>query len=201
MVSENSIGQQAITDTGPEPAPVMLPANWCNMSLVDGVSVEKPGIYEWSVEGAGFYIGKYKRITRPTKEYARNVSNFLNGKAYRPAKPAGYRRIHRELAKAHTDGRKISLTILENVDPANLSAREAELIRKKGNLNDPPFGSKTGAKAANTSSSSTGHFTANDSAIIMIGTIVEITSHITEEQRESNAKHDMMIREARNAKP
>jgi len=31
-----------------------------------GVDVRLPGLYEWHIEGVGSYIGKYKRIRRPT---------------------------------------------------------------------------------------------------------------------------------------
>jgi hypothetical protein len=118
-----------------------VPPEWCTVNVVPGVDREKAGIYEWHIEGVGTYIGKYKRIRRPTKEYRRNVARLLNDLPYRKGKPDGFRRIHRELFAAHRAGTKITLTILENVADAALRAlRESALIRERGSLNDPPFG-------------------------------------------------------------
>ena len=120
--------------------PRVLSPGWYTYVIRDGVDIDKPGIYEWRVEGAGTYIGKYKRIRRPTKEYGRNVVRLLTGKPYRLGNPDGFRRVHRELEQAHREGRKITLTILENVAPSDLARRENELIAEWGSLNDPPFG-------------------------------------------------------------
>jgi hypothetical protein len=114
-----------------------LPEGWCCYCVNDGVDTKKPGIYQWRIEGAGSYIGKYGRIRRPTKEYRRNLIGLLNSRAYRKANPDGYRRIHRELASAHRDGRRIELIILENVCAAKINERERELIKSLGNLNGP----------------------------------------------------------------
>jgi hypothetical protein len=92
---------------------------------------------ESTLEGAGSYIGKYGRIRRPTKEYRRNLIRFLNGRAYRKANPDGYRRVHRELAQAHKDGRRIELINLENVCADQINERERELIELLGTLNGP----------------------------------------------------------------
>ena len=81
--------------------PVTLPQDWYIYVVNDGVNVDQPGLYEWAIEGVGTYIGKYKRIRRPTKEYARNVVRLLNNKPYRVGNPNGFRRIHREL-NVHT---------------------------------------------------------------------------------------------------
>jgi hypothetical protein len=116
---------------------IKLPADWYEYVLRDGASEEKPGIYEWQIEGAGSYIGKYGRIRRPTKEYRRNVTRLLNCQPYRKSKPDRYRRIHHELALAHREKRKITLIILENVDPSHIDKRERALINLRGKLNGP----------------------------------------------------------------
>jgi hypothetical protein len=121
---------------------IQLPVDWRAYNE-NGVNLDFPGIYEWYIEGCGSYIGKYKRKHRPLKEYARNVQNILNGSYYRRSKPDGFRRIHRELARAHLEGRLIRLIILENVEPLRINERERELIAERGALNDPPFGRKT----------------------------------------------------------
>lgn len=113
----------------------LLPSGWYQYILTDGVVETLPGIYEWRIEGAGSYIGKYTWINRPKSEYEKNVLKILNGWPYRPQKPDKFRRIHRELAKAHREGRHITLVILENVEPSSLNQRENELIAERGRLN------------------------------------------------------------------
>ena len=113
----------------------VLPANWYEFTIIDGVDEKFPGIYEWQIEDVGSYIGKYGRIRRPRKEYGRNVVRLLNGLPYRRAKPERYRRIPHELALAHPTGRKIRLIILENVDATQIDDRERALIELRGNLN------------------------------------------------------------------
>lgn len=117
--------------------PFTLPDGWYCYRVNDGVDTKKPGIYQWRIEGAGSYIGKYGRIRRPTKEYRRNLIRLLNSRAYRKANPGGYRRIHHELACAHREGRRIELIILENVCADKINEREGELIKLLGTLNGP----------------------------------------------------------------
>src|ERR1035437_4737306 len=119
----------------PNTSPKKLPADWRSYVVAEGVDTELPGIYEWQIEGVGSYIGRYSDISRPTRAYDRHVENLLNDrKVYRPKNPDGYRRIHRELIKAYLEGRTVKLTILENVERANLSRRERELIIERGAL-------------------------------------------------------------------
>ena len=116
--------------------------DWHHYTVVPGVDVTKPGLYEWIIEGAGSYIGQYGRIGRPTRAYARNVARLIAGGGYRASMPEGFRRIHRELAAAHREGRRIELVILENGERPALNDRERALIRERGKLNDPPFGKR-----------------------------------------------------------
>ena len=125
------------------PAPVLieaLPPEWYIYTVSPGVDPGKRGIYEWKIEDAGSYIGQYSRIDRPTKAYGRNVTNLMNNKPYRPKKPDGFRRIHRELERAHRDGRLIELIILENAEKPGINDRERQLVAERGSLNDPPYG-------------------------------------------------------------
>jgi hypothetical protein len=114
-----------------------LSDRWCEYLVCEGVDQKKPGIYEWKIDGVGSYIGKYRRISRPTKHYRRNVIRLMNGDPYRKGKPAGFRRIHLELEKAVRENRRIELHILENVAVAEINVREAELIKLRGTLNGP----------------------------------------------------------------
>ena len=34
----------------------------------------RPGLYEWRIEGKGSYIGQYRWISRPRREYGLNVA-------------------------------------------------------------------------------------------------------------------------------
>ena len=79
---------------------VILPHDWFTYVLPSGVREDRPGIYEWRIEGVGVYIGKYTRISRPKKQYTRNVSNLANRLPYRPRNPNGFRRIHKELERS-----------------------------------------------------------------------------------------------------
>jgi hypothetical protein len=112
----------------------LLPEDWYTFVVAEGVDTKQPGLYEWHIEGVGSYIGKYKSIDRPKKQYSRNVQNLLDGKPYRKSY-AAFRRIHHELAEAHKSEKKITLTILENCSPEEINARELLLIKERGRLN------------------------------------------------------------------
>lgn len=113
-----------------------LPAGWYCYRVNDGVDVNRPGIYEWRIDGMGSYIGQYRWISRPTTHYGRNLIKLFNGLPYRKRSPDGFRRIHRALADAHRDGRRIELVIVENVESKiERNRRERELIALRGNLN------------------------------------------------------------------
>jgi hypothetical protein len=106
----------------------------------DGVNISLPGLYEWKIGERGSYIGKYKRIKRPTREYGRNVKRLMEGKAYRLNNPDGFRKIHLELAEAHRKGWAITLIILENAQESEINRCERKLIADRGALNTPPYG-------------------------------------------------------------
>ena len=114
---------------------LILPNDWFSCIIELGVDTSKPGIYQWEIDGAGIYIGKYTHFSRPIREYERNVLKMLTGRPYRPKKPDAWRRIHRELYAALTDGRAIKLTILENCSSEQLAIRERQLIAERGTLN------------------------------------------------------------------
>jgi hypothetical protein len=120
--------------------PLVLPRCWYSYVVNDGVDESLPGLYEWKIAKRGSYIGKYKRVRRPTKEYGRNIIKILQGRPYRAGNPNGFRRNHRELAQALRDGRTITLTILENARMSEINRRERELIAQRGALNEPSYG-------------------------------------------------------------
>lgn len=111
------------------PVSIALPQNWYQELLVEGVDPTQPGIYEWRIEGAGAYIGQYTHASRPRRAYGRNVANILDGRAYRKGKPDEFRSVHRALAQAVREGRRITLSLIENVaDKPSRNRRERELI-------------------------------------------------------------------------
>ncbi|HEY1604500.1 MAG TPA: hypothetical protein VGF77_02770 [Allosphingosinicella sp.] len=109
--------------------------DWFTLRLLDGATLDEPGLYQWHIEGVGSYVGKFKRKSRPLRHYHRNVRRLLAGLPYRANNPDGFRQIHRELADAVKAGKAIVLTIVENPDLAELNRRERELIREIGTLN------------------------------------------------------------------
>lgn len=112
-----------------------LPTGWCKVVVPVGVDPQLPGIYQWSVEGVGVYVGKYKYPSRPLVEYERNLMKIMEGRPYKALKPEGFRPIHLALYEAIQSGKLITLTIIENGPVAALTVRRDELIRERGTLN------------------------------------------------------------------
>ena len=104
------------------------PHNWFVRRDVEGFDPIRPGLYIWEIEGAGRYVGRYTHLSRPLKEYSRNVHRLRTGVSYRPAKPNGFRRIHRALAAAADEGRAVTLHLVANCGREELSDRERRMI-------------------------------------------------------------------------
>lgn len=92
-------------------------------------------IYEWKVtndtgEIVGVYVGKASNgISRPLKDYKRNVARITAKKPYRKADPSGFRKIHRALHTAAKKAHLIELTIVENVPEGQcIDVREQHYI-------------------------------------------------------------------------
>jgi hypothetical protein len=72
------------------------------------------------------------KARRPKREYGLNVGRLLAERPYRRGNPDGFRRIHRELAKAAKDRVSITLALLENeADREQRNRRERELIAQR----------------------------------------------------------------------
>ena len=101
------------------------------------------GIYLWAIDGAGRYVGKFSHRRR-LRAYSNNVYRMLASQTHHGS---GFRTVHRALAKAFVDGRRITLSIIlpSPLDPAGetLSKREARLIAQLGCLNEPPLNVET----------------------------------------------------------
>jgi len=108
----------------------------------DRAQLSDVGIYLWTINGAGRYVGKFTHRRR-LRAYTSNVYRMLQCQKHHGA---GFRTVHRALAKAFVDRRRITLSIIppNPLDPQEetLSQREQRLIAKLGCLNDPPLNSE-----------------------------------------------------------
>lgn len=111
-----------------------------------GVDENRPLIYMWEIwssDGAlvGRYIGKASRgSSRPLSHYKRNVANILAGRPYRRGNPDGFRRVHRTLAHAVTNGYRIRLALLRNVEPhENINEVERHFIQEHRSAGVEPW--------------------------------------------------------------
>ena len=110
----------------------VLHPGWYHEIKIPGVDPGQPGLYEWCIEGVGCYIGQYTHALRPRREYGLNVGRLLAERPYRKGNPEGFRRVHRQLAKAAQDCRSITLTLLENQPVKDdRNHRERELIAQR----------------------------------------------------------------------
>ena len=114
---------------------VKLPTGWYNEIVVPGVCDMKPGIYRWQIHGAGVYIGRYTKISRPRHEYRRNVERIINGCRSHHSN-GKFRCVHKALASAWRKKHRIVLTILANAEPCELNQMEKEYRHsERTNLN------------------------------------------------------------------
>jgi hypothetical protein len=100
---------------------------WPEPDQSNGVC-QRPGIYRFTIEQAGVYVGRYTRSSRVLGEYLRNVRKLIEQRPDRKSKPDGFRLIHIELHRAVVEGRAIKLEILENCPCERLNERERHWI-------------------------------------------------------------------------
>ena len=115
--------------------PVALKSPWYTYIVGEGVDVRRPGIYVWTIEGRGSYVGRYKSIARPTREYADTLRKMLQEDRRRKATPGTYRRIHYELKSAYEEMRPITLTIRVNASASDSERIERELVAEYSAVN------------------------------------------------------------------
>ena len=105
-----------------------LDESWMKKEIANGVEPKSSGLYQWSIERVGAYIGHSVNLDTVAQKYKNNVERYLAGLEYHN-KGRDFRPIHRALAKAAKDNRKIILTLLENVEAkADRELRKIELI-------------------------------------------------------------------------
>ncbi len=115
--------------------PVVLKSPWYAYVVGEGVDVRKPGIYVWTIEGRGSYVGRYKSIARPTREYADTLRKMLQEDRRRKGGQGVYRRIHLELKSAYEEMRPITLTIRANANAVESERLERELVAEYSAMN------------------------------------------------------------------
>lgn len=99
------------------------------------IDLELPGIYEWRIAGSGSYVGKSRKLKRRLREYPNNLRKLGLGLPYRAGKPELFRLVHREMLLAHSEGRKVVFTVIENCPLDQLTERERFWINCRGTLN------------------------------------------------------------------
>ena len=93
-------------------------------------SLDHPGIYRFTIEGSGIYIGRFTRRYRVVGEYPNNVRRIFEQGAYRKSDGSGFRFVHVELHRALVDGRTIRPEVVENYDISDLNVRERYWIEQ-----------------------------------------------------------------------
>jgi hypothetical protein len=96
---------------------------WADPDETNGVCT-KPGIYRFTIDKRGIYVGRFTKASRVLREYRKNVEKLLEGRPYRPRDPNGFRHVHRALHEAVICQDAIYLEIVENVAPELLNQRE-----------------------------------------------------------------------------
>ncbi len=104
------------------------PIDWFSIEQAEGTTFDRPGIYRWEIEGYGMYVGRFTRRSRPVYEYAKNVYRQLNGIAYRPGNPDGFRAVRIALAGAVRQNSNVVLRLLMNCDCDTLNQNERRFI-------------------------------------------------------------------------
>ncbi|KQS84800.1 hypothetical protein [Rhizobium sp. Leaf383] len=112
-------------------------AFWFKLVVPEGIDLSRPGIYQWTIEGVGTYIGQSRNLRSRLREYDNNVRKLAAGLPYRKSKPYAFRAVHRELHAAKSSGAEITVTILENCGLKELNARERFWIAARATLNGP----------------------------------------------------------------
>jgi hypothetical protein len=96
---------------------------WPDPDESNGVCT-KPGIYRFTIDEQGIYVGRFTKASRVLREYRKNVAKLIEGRPYRPRDPNGFRHVHRALYHAVMRRNSIFLEIVENVAPELLNERE-----------------------------------------------------------------------------
>jgi hypothetical protein len=106
-----------------------LRSDWYQQTTDLSVNMNAAGVYQWSIEGVGLYVGKAKVLRERLRDYPRNVRGMLEGRFWHGDPLKKYRDIHRALRAAYDNETPVFVTVLENCDPTIRSEREQYWIR------------------------------------------------------------------------
>jgi hypothetical protein len=102
----------------------MTDTTWFRFSIAEGVDGSKPGIYEVTIVGVGYYIGECANKRRPKCNYADNVERMIAGRPPRNGK--AFREVHHALLDARQNGTPVSICMIET---SRASGRNALRVR------------------------------------------------------------------------
>lgn len=108
-----------------------LRENWYNWATEPTKTWDSAGIYQWSIDGVGVYVGKARILRRRIRDYPRNVRALIQGRPWHGNPLKEYRGIHRALREAHDLGTPVTVTVLEVCDPAIRAERERYWIDRR----------------------------------------------------------------------
>ena len=103
--------------------------------IIPPIEKDVSGIYSWTVDGAGTYVGKSCDLKSRLREYRNNVRKMVLGRPYRRSGSGGFRWIHHELLAGLSTTRHITCEIVERCDRSLLNDREQYWIAERGTLN------------------------------------------------------------------
>ena len=106
-----------------------LKDNWFSPPDNPAEDMGAAGIYQWSIEDVGVYVGKAKVLRKRLRAYPRNVLAMIENRPWHGNSAKEYRTIHKALREAHDAGTLVTVTVLEVCDPRVRTDRERHWIR------------------------------------------------------------------------
>ncbi|WP_174285623.1 hypothetical protein [Sphingomonas bacterium] len=101
-----------------------LRRDWFHLIVDASVNMDGAGVYQWSIEGEGLYVGKAKVLRKRLRDYPQNVRSMIEGRFWHGDPTKDYRAIHHQLRKAYDAEICVVVTVLETCDAAVRSERE-----------------------------------------------------------------------------
>lgn len=93
------------------------------------LNMGEAGVYQWSIEGIGVYVGRAKVLRDHLSADPRNVLTMREGRPRHGNPAREYRGIHKALGVAYDAGTSVTVTVLEICDPSVLAERKTVLAR------------------------------------------------------------------------
>ncbi len=103
--------------------------------IIPPIEKKVSGIYSWTVDGAGTYVGKSCNLKSRLREYRNNVRKMVLGRPRRKSGSSDFRWIHEEMLAGLKTKRRVNCEIVELCHRSVLNERERYWITKIGTLN------------------------------------------------------------------